>query len=642
MSEQSTSNQTTSNKPANNSKTWDGTVYMSNNINPYTVMPLAPNQVNGGTLTANILVSTIGSYTTGGTIQLLASMNVDYPNAFTYNGQAIYPYQIYSHYASAIASDALNNTGQFNVYFSGDPQLEMVPGEAFFRYNGGNDYNLTVDGYLSTSNSVGIRTPATSNYSLTVSGEVLFTGSVNLAGVKVASLGIGGAIPSGSIVFDVSGDSKFFGSTSTTGNSLVGGNVAIGKLSAANAALDVSGSAIISSNLTVSSNAFIRRLAIGKPTIASNLSVDISGNTRIAGSLAVSSNLDISNNSTIRGGLTILGQGTLTSNYSLNVIGNVHYTNTLSGPNGLLSGTLEVGSAIGIGKYPDAAQLDVVGSGVFTQNLTALNQINTSNLITGGYIATPNLSIGQGDNPPFYSPFQVNGDARIIGHIGLNIQDLYTPLPYEFDMSGVLNTTQLISSNIYATNIYGPTSNPYGAPNTSNTIMVYGNVVNNASIQSPSVIVGSFISSNYALTVSGDVLVAGNITSTTPVYTIQYTPLGNSANWRPPLDGWRILPGTSTVDLILPPYPATYIIDGSGGGAQSNLLVTLYPFAPVNISGITDRFIARNTTGLGHQLIYPYSNGSGLPATYPTYSQTFAAPLNISLLGVGPNDYSST
>jgi hypothetical protein len=80
------------------------TVYMSNNINPFTVMPLAPNQVSGGQLTPNILVDTIGAYTTGGTIQLLADLNADFPAEFKFNGQTIYPYEVYNPSRTSVAN----------------------------------------------------------------------------------------------------------------------------------------------------------------------------------------------------------------------------------------------------------------------------------------------------------------------------------------------------------------------------------------------------------------------------------------------------------------------------------------------------------------------------------------------------------
>jgi hypothetical protein len=459
-------------------------------------------------------------------------------------------------------------------------------------------------------------------------------------------LGIGGAVPSGSIVLDVSGDSRFSGKTTTIGNNFVGGNIAVGKLSAANAALDVSGSAIISSNLTVSLNTFTNSLGVGKTIITNNVSVDISGNTRIAGNLAVSSNLDISNNSTIRGGLIIQGQGTLTSNYALNVIGNgnVNYTQLLTGNRATLSGNLRA-LRIGVNKDPTAA-LDVAGSGAFSQNIQVLGQVSTSNFLATGAVATPNLSIGQGGIPPFYYPFQLVGNSKITGRINLNIQGINPPA-YEFDMSGVLNTTKLVSSNIYVTNIYGPTTNPYAAPNSSNNIMMYGPIINDTSIQVPTIGINRTTSNNYALCVSGDVLVSGSITSSPPpVEYVQYLPTGNQGGGGGGQPGWDLPAGTSTVYLRLPNFSTTYIIDGSGGGAQSNLSVIIaqQPDVATDVSGITFIFIARNTTGAGHQLIYPYSNGSNpnIAPYYPTYSRAFQAPLNISLLGVGLSDYSST
>ena len=57
------------------SGSWSEQVYMSNNINPFTVMPLAPNQVNAAGQQENIYVNNIYSYSQP-IIQVLSDINI--------------------------------------------------------------------------------------------------------------------------------------------------------------------------------------------------------------------------------------------------------------------------------------------------------------------------------------------------------------------------------------------------------------------------------------------------------------------------------------------------------------------------------------------------------------------------------------
>jgi len=67
-------------KAYENTNQWEGgTVFMSNNINPFTVMPLAPNQVQAGADKPNVLADTISPFTAGNTIEIFGNMNMNSP-----------------------------------------------------------------------------------------------------------------------------------------------------------------------------------------------------------------------------------------------------------------------------------------------------------------------------------------------------------------------------------------------------------------------------------------------------------------------------------------------------------------------------------------------------------------------------------
>jgi hypothetical protein len=641
------------------------TVFMSNNINPFTVMPLSPNQVSGGQLTANILVNTIQSATSGGTIELLSSMNVNFPNTFKYNGQSIYPYQVYSTYASAICSDNPNlNIGQFAVNIDGQRNLLMTNGDAVFSYNTPNDYNMTIDGFLSTSNSVGIKQAADPNYALSVNGNVFISGEVNLAGVQLANLGIGTSVAPG-YVFDVSGASILRGITTFTKDAYIQGNLGIGKTNAT-VALDVLGSSAISNNMTVAGTTFTNRLGVGKLTNwTTPFVMDILGNTYMAGSLAVSTNLDVSGNTRIIGSTTITGQGVGIAAPTLSVIGNISYTRALTGQSGVLSGNLNVIGRIGIGSTSPPQQaldvtgsaqisqnLTVTGSGIISQNLTVTRDIRANTITlqginqgitlsgTGAAIRTPYIYIGNNTThiPDLAYQFQLAGAAQFgsssnLGQIVLN----KSVGLYDFDMSGTLNTTQAISSNLYVQNIFG--SSRLQDPSSIN---IYGSIYNNKLINTPKLSINTLIPINElsvtgisdfvgGTNITGDLTVTGNIIQTpglgnylsapTNITVIRYGGTGGL--------NWSII-GTN-VTLTLDTWPMFYVIDGSG--TNTDMAVTIQSDGGLR-TGLTFNFIGRRTT-VGHTIIYPYSSGS-------TYTKTLISPLSFPLLCIGTNDYSST
>jgi len=651
----------TDNKPNEAKKepvsgTWSGTetVFMSNNINPFTVMPLAPNQINGQQFSINIQVDSISAYTPSSTIQVKSSMNAIDGSTFQLNGQSIYPYKVYT--ASGNVQAETIDTGaligrKFLVSFFGDPQVQVTPGQTLFTYTADpNQYDVIIDGHLTTSNSVGIGLPPASNVALSVSGDVFISGAVSLAGVQLASLGIGTSVAS-NYVFDVSGKSILNGETTITDNAYITKFLGIGKRSTANA-LDVSGSSAISNNMTVGNITYTKILGVGKTAnITGGYVADISGNTQIAGKLYVTRTLDVSQNLVVSGTTRILGQGV---SPALQVIGDIEYTNDLSGARGFWSDYLNVAGSIAINKLGEPGYNLEVNGDASIVDLTVTNNIITNNIIIpagagkiilegntlGTSINTPYIGINVGAFATIRNQLELVGVAKFgaadpisYSQIGLNVD---TPL-YEFDMSGTFNTTQAITSNLYVSNLYGTSTGPLGAD--SSDIILYGSMINDTSLITPKVYINTPVNQN-TLSVSGEsafygnVSITGSLTSYTPIRIIQYNPAGAGGGGYPNSGWWYLPPGTNTVALSLDEYPVLYVIDGAN--SLTNLIVTIQSDGSANPrTGLQYSFVARNTTGAGHQIIYPCTNG-------PTYTRTVQMPLSFPLLCIGTDDYSST
>ena len=285
-------------KKYENNNPWEqGTVFMSNNINPFTVMPLSPNQVQGIGNNPNLTADTITAFTPGNTIEVYSSININPPALLEYDGQSILPNQLSTSNVQVIVSN-IANVPTFEVVIDGVPQLTLTNGEAVFGYSTPNDYNLVVDGFLSTSNSVGIKQPADPNYSLSISGDVLINGNVNLGGVSVINLGIGTSVSPGNTL-EVSGNTLLKGTLTTTKNAYFQSLVGIGKFNPA-VALDVSGAVHISSNLNVDKSIYTNTLyanniILGPTGGSANNQLDVSGSVNISSNLFVGRNTFTSN-----------------------------------------------------------------------------------------------------------------------------------------------------------------------------------------------------------------------------------------------------------------------------------------------------------------------------------------------------------
>jgi len=401
---------------------WGGSVLMTNNINPFLVSPWSPDQASKSLQGPNLLADTITAYTTGGTIQIESTMNIVPPNTITYDGKAILPYQINN--TNSLATTLNDGTeGYFEVAVSTNnpgatANLIVYPTYATIGNNIGPNYQVTIDGYLTTSNAVTIN--SISQPALQVNGNVNISGSVSLSNVQVTKLGVGTAVDPG-YVFDVSGSSLFKGSAGITGF------LGVGKQTPT-LPLDVVGSAAISNNITIGSNTITQAIGVGKPTITPGLAADISGNTNISGTLGVANNVSI----------------TATEMSVLRHIACVD----VSGSTIQVSENLIAGNKIGINTSNPSYNLDVNGSAIFNGGGGVRLDNGSSLRVTTGNIQldSGNLTVSAGD---IYTTIGAVYSSNIY------TSNVYTSNMYAINtyLSNIY-TSNIYSSNIYTNNIY--------------------------------------------------------------------------------------------------------------------------------------------------------------------------------------------
>jgi len=447
---------------------WEGgTVFMSNNINPFTVMPLAPNQVQAGADKPNVLADTISPYTAGNTIEIFGNMNMNAPYQYFIDGQPLQPNQLTYSNVSILLSNTPVGDPLFEVLFSGDPQVIMTPGETQFKYAGGNDYNVGIDGYLSTSNSVGIKTPANPAYALSVAGDVLITGNVSLAGIQLATLGIGRPVIPGDVL-DVSGNSQFFGTMTTTSNAYFQQSMSVGTGTIAPGyTLNVAGATNITSNLNVSSNTFTNSLGVGTGTIGPDYALDVGGAGHISSNLII-------DQSTFTSNLGV-GTGTIGPGYAVDILGATRISSNLVANRMIIGKNL-----LGVG-----LSLDVSGQANISNNLT----VNRSTFTTLLGVGTSNITTGQA--------LQVAG-AATIGQ--LNVTSAIT--------AGGNVTARALTAN---TNAVINTTLAVGKPSVSAGLTL--DVAGNGKISS-NLSVGNNMNVARNVSISGDLVVSGNFSFT--------------------------------------------------------------------------------------------------------------------------------
>jgi hypothetical protein len=129
---------------------WGGSVLMTNNINPFLVSPWSPDQASKSLQGPNLLADTITAYTTGGSIQILSTMNIVPPNTITYDGKAILPFQING--PNSLATTLNDGTeGYFEVVVSTNnpgatANLLVTPTDMTIGNDTGPNYNVMIDG----------------------------------------------------------------------------------------------------------------------------------------------------------------------------------------------------------------------------------------------------------------------------------------------------------------------------------------------------------------------------------------------------------------------------------------------------------------------------------------------------------------
>ena len=632
---------------------------MTNNINPFLVSPWSPDQASKTLQGPNLLADTITAYTTGGSIQIESTMNIVPPNTITYDGKAILPYQINN--TNSLATTLNDGTeGYFEVAVSTNnpgatANLLVYPTYATIGNNIGPNYQVTIDGYLTTSNAVTINT--VSQPALQVNGNVNISGTVSLSNVQVTTLGIGTSVAPG-YVFDVSGNSLF------KGNAGITGFLGVGKQTPT-LPLDVVGSAAISNNITIGANTITQAIGVGKPTITAGLAADIAGNTNISGTLGVANNVTITPTETsvlrhiacadVSGANIQLSNNLVTygniginianPSYDLDVNGSTHFNGSVQLDGGSL--TVSTGDIrVSVGTVYSS---NVYTSNVYTSNMYSINtyfsNVYTSNIYTSNVYSS-------------------NIYSSNIYSSNIYTSNIYTKNTFSSNIDASnINTFMIHSSTVDASNVY--TINTYSSNIVSSHIDASSIDVSNLSVRSVlevsgvSIFTGGIsINSNvspqpYTYNSSNNTNIYNSalqiqptnnayLIAPTSIQVIQYNPGSIGPGWIQYTNG--------DVSLNLVFNPTTYIIDGSGTDTSMNIQIvpligqldTPVPGSNCPYPGITYTFVARNAPPEGHQIRYPYSMIGTNWWNNLTCNVIIQTPLNKTLVCVGTNDYSST
>ena len=319
----------------------------SNNWNSFVTSPYSPLTSSGGGSDINPLIDSIRAFSVQ-QIQVLADFNIASPYSFSINGNQITPNRIYSGTANATITGGITNSFVI-TYITGNPVFEVENTRAIFQ-NSSFPYTLTVLGTTKTSllsvgaplSDVPSGSVALINGNVVVNGTITSTGSFDISGLQVSTLGV-------KQLLDVSGQTVLSGlvtarnGINVTGNSYILGNLGINKTNPATA-LDVSGNIRVSNNL------------------------DVSGNAQITGNTAIRGNLDVSGSN---------------SNIQFVNIVNAHITDTLS-----ISGDIDLSGVLNI-NYPYTG---VPRSNTVMQVNGKTNMYNDLNIDGGQLIVNASLA----------------------------------------------------------------------------------------------------------------------------------------------------------------------------------------------------------------------------------------------------------
>ena len=443
------------------SGTWGGTdtVYMSNNINGFTVMPLSPNQVNGQFASPTVRANEIIPFTPGTTIQLIGILNTGggggiptNTGTFQYRNQAIFPYTIYDigNTVSALASIVGTSlVPTFSISFAtNEGTVDFTDAGVIFNTELLNPYVMRLNG------SMGINTDPGS-YALSINGDANVSGSLNIGSVTVSTLGIGVQTVTPGYTLDVSGAAQFRNTIDALANittqSLLSGN----QLRTTNDAnigtlLLVQGTSQLSGNV-----------GIGKPS--SSYALDVSGQMNVSdilftNNLQVRSNIDMSGNIYVaRQTNAFVNQGNVGIGVAPNSIGSENNSLFVAGNTNLQKiAWITEGLLVGVNtnfSLPANTEFYVNGASALNGALTvgttgtpALSTFNGNIITTGTSSLRGALTVGTTGTPAL-STFNGNiittGTSSLQG--ALTVGTIVTSAPSIFNgdvtITGTLNTT---------------------------------------------------------------------------------------------------------------------------------------------------------------------------------------------------------
>jgi len=676
----------------NISGSWKGTdtILMSNNISPYLVMPLSPNQVNGQLFSSIVRANQIVPFTAGNTIQVGGNINIGGTvgafTAFTfqYRNQSIYPYTIYDFTNSVFATASIiGNEPTFSIGFGANQgTVDYTAGGVVFNTENVGPYSMRLNGGL----GIGIDPGA---YALNINGSARVSGALDIGSVTVTTLGIGTSVAPG-YVFDVSGFAQFRNTitalqditaqgtiTASTllagrqlqttldanigtsllvnGTTQLAGNVGIGR-AATGYALDVSGNANISdtifannanihNNVDLSGNLFIANqiggpantgnVGIGTPAVAiqaDNNSLSVAGSVNVLQNTFLNQNLAVGETPTFSFGthsFYVNGTSILNQKLAIGVPSRTFGAETLYvNGSSIMAGAFTVGApltrfdSIFNGNVTITGTLNQDGSGSQTSaDISGNLTVGGTSLLKGPVIMYSTLDVS--GNAGVSSNLDVSGSARLSRNLDVSGTSL---LRGNVGMSGNLDVsgTSLFTGNVGMS----------GNLDVSGTSLFTGNVglSGNLDVSGTSLFTGN-VGMSGNLDVSGSALITGDLNYNIYTERIIYQVSAHQSTLPVGPGYWEA--SANRINLYMPIKPAMYIIDGSTGSTVdlSVNLVTPLPYTqPV---GMTYTFVARNTTGAGHRLIYPYDTGVHSTTLIPT-------PISTTVVCIGQNNYSST
>jgi hypothetical protein len=175
-----------------------------------------------------------------------------------------------------------------------------------------------------------------------------------------------------------------------------------------------------------------------------------------------------------------------------------------------------------------------------------------------------------------------------------------------------------------------------GTSRFTGTVGMEGNagITGNLDVSGTSLFTGN-VGLSGTLDVSGTALITGNLNYN--VYTERITyQVSSHSSVLPAFSPGYWEASSNQINLYMPVKPAIYIIDGSAGNSVDLSVNLVSPLPYTQPIGMTYTFVARNTSGAGHRLIYTYDT-AGSYTTAPS-----PAPISTTLVCIGANNYSST